>query len=256
MTNFLIVLLLAGAPTPKTPAAETPAAKAKAALDETTAVVFENKTLPEFLDYLKAKVRVEVMLDRAVCQQFMLPEQEIRFSANIREASLREGLETALAPLGLKVGTVGGTIVISTEEGLVVRQMKQKVSVSSGTAGDVLQRLKARTGANIVVDPRHRKKLEEAACELDLSHVPLETAVRLTAEVSGYRALRMGNVLFITTNERAKELRADADDPVGSGGSSHPILPFVEVAPGVQGLGGVAPAIPAPAGNPPPPPER
>lgn len=251
MTNFLIVLLLAGAPTPKTPAAETPAAKAKAALDETTAVVFENKTLAEFLDYVKAKVRVEVMLDRVVCQNFMLPEQEIRFSANIREAPLREGLETALAPLGLKVGTVGGTIVISSEEGLVVRQMKQKVSVSSGTTGEVLARLKAKTGANIVVDPRHRKKLEEASCELDLTHVPLETAVRLTAEVSGYRALRMGNVLFITTNERAKELRPDADDPLGSGGNASPHLPILDGFPG-----GVAPAIPAPAVPPPPPPQR
>ena len=134
-------------------------------------------------------------------------------SVSVRDVKLREGLSQALAPLGLKIGAVGGTIFISTEEGLITRQMRQRVSISSGLAGAVLADLANRTGANVVLDPRQKKSTAEAGCELELNDVTLETAVRLAAEVSGFRAVRMGNVLFVTSNERAEKLRADSDGP-------------------------------------------
>ena len=56
---------------------------------------------------------------------------------------------------------------------------------------------------------------------LKLDDVPLETAVRLAAEVGGLRVVRMNNVLFITSDARADKLRTDAEMlvPASPGGA-------------------------------------
>jgi hypothetical protein len=222
-------------------AADSPAQKAKAALDETGAVVAENQTLTEFASVIKAKTRADVLLDQAALLTGGIDPHSPVVTVNVRDVKLRDGYATALAPLGLRLGTVGGTIVISTDEGLTAKQMRQRVSLTPGPAGVVLADLALRTGANIVLDPRQKKTLGEAACELTLSDVTLETAVRLAAEVSGFRAVRMGNVLFVTSNERAEKLRADADGPTpatptGPGVNSIGELPVPVVPPGGPGV--------------------
>jgi hypothetical protein len=45
---------------------------------------------------------------------------------------------------------------------------------------------------------------------LQLEDVPLETAVRLLADLAGLKPVRLDNVLFVTTEERADKLRPDA----------------------------------------------
>ncbi len=71
--------------------------------------------------------------------------------------------------------------------------------------------------------------------------MPLETAVRLLAEMAGLKPVRVGNVLFVTKKETANELRADPD-------LQQPAQPG---QPGVPIAGGFAPAMAA-AANPPP----
>ena len=46
---------------------------------------------------------------------------------------------------------------------------------------------------------------------LRLEDVPLETAVRLLAEMAGLKPVRVGNTLFITSKETAAEMRQDPD---------------------------------------------
>ena len=173
----------------------------------------ESQSLVEFAAIVKARTRVDVVLDQTTLMAAGIDPNSPTIAANARDVKLRDGYAAALAPLGLRLGTVGGTIVISTDDGLTAKQMRQRVSLAPGSAGAVLADLAARTGANIVLDPRQKKQLGEAACDLTLSDVTLETAVRLAAEVSGFRAVRMGNVLFVTSNERAEKLRPDADGP-------------------------------------------
>jgi hypothetical protein len=209
MTTFLCVSALAFFPV----VAETPAQKARAALDETGSVVLESQTLTEFAAVVKAKTRADVVLDQSALLAGGIDPNTPTITVTVRDVKLRDGYAAALAPLGLRIGPVGATIVISTDEGLTARQMRQRVSLSPGPVGAVLTDLAQRTGANIVLDPRQKKTLGEAACDLALTDVTLETAVRLAAEVSGFRAVRMGNVLFVTSNDRAEKLRADADGP-------------------------------------------
>lgn len=250
MTPLVLLVCLAADPTPRGPKPETPAGKVRTALNQTGHVVLENKSLTDFVAYVKSKTRADVTLDLgAVGMMGMDPNAPV-ITVDVREVPLREGFAKALSPLGLKLGNVGGSIVISSEEGLIARQLRQSVSVTPGTAGAVLADLAARTGANVVIDPRQKKIIAEAGCDLELTDVPLETAVRLTAEVSGFRALRMGNVLFITSNERAKELRADADGPVVPQPAMPTFLGGIEDRPG-----GLAVPVPVPpAGGVPPPP--
>ena len=58
---FVLTACLAFAPTPKGANADTPAQKVKAALDEVGSVVMENKSLTDFVAYVKAKTRVDVI---------------------------------------------------------------------------------------------------------------------------------------------------------------------------------------------------
>jgi len=133
-----------------------------------------------------------------------------------------------------------------------------------------VKQLAADTGANLVLDPRLKDRAS-APVTLKLEDVPLETTVRLLAEVADLRAVRMSNVLFVTTPERAEKLRPDADGPVPATGATpffndhHPRpAPFgvfggiVPVAPPLQAVPAPAPKVEAPAEGakvaPPPPP--
>ena len=96
---------------------------------------------------------------------------------------------------------------------------------------------------------------------LQIEDVPLETAVRLLAEMAGLKPVRMGNVLFVTAKATATELRADPEmtqptPPIGvpvpfgngviggfggaiGGGIATPVPP--------PGPPAIAPAVPPPA---------
>src|SRR5262249_14325350 len=153
----------------------------------------------------------------------------------------------------------GDTVLVSTEENIIYRQLKHRVSVDvDGTPlNKALRELSQAHGVNVVVDPRTLKtKLAEAPVTLQVDDVPFETAVRLMAGIAGLRPVRMGNVLFVTSEERAEKLK-DSDTLVpnpglaaGGPGVLVPGLPGALAVPG--GLIPAAPVAPAnPPGNPP-----
>ena len=77
--------------------------------------------------------------------------------------------------------------------------------------------------------------------------MPLETAIRLAAEVAGMKAVRMGNVLFVTSEARGEKLRVDADGP------TQPTMPNPFFPGVVEGRAIPAPLpLPGPGGAAPP----
>jgi hypothetical protein len=96
------------------------------------------------------------------------------------------------------------------------------------------------TSTNVVLDPRLAKEAKGMPISLQLEEVPLETAVKLLAELANLGSVRVGNVLFVTTPQRADKLRADPDLlPPGSG------VPDIQVVPGFNpGNPGAVPAVP------------
>ncbi len=65
-------------------------------------------------------------------------------------------------------------------------------------------------GVNVLLDTRAEKGAD-AKVTLHLEDVPLETAVRLLAEMANLKPVRVGNVLFVTGKENANEMRQDPD---------------------------------------------
>lgn len=262
------------APAPAAGKANSPMESARKALDEVGDMSYQNKSLNEVIDDLKSKAKVPVTLDPMVFQ-FGFDPNAPAVSVSAKNVKLREGLGQVLAPLNLKCGLTRDGLFISTEEGLTARQLRQRVSVDCDVTpfDAALRQLAADTGANVVLDPRLKDKAK-VAVTLKLDDVPLETAVRLLAEVADLGAVRMSNVLFVTTAERAEKLRPAADAPTQPG--NNPVFPipggFDRPVPGLPGgfggIGGnpvpVAPPVevkpaavpPAPPPLPPPPPEK
>lgn len=67
------------------------------------------------------------------------------------------------------------------------------------------QRLAHQSGYNVVVDPRIANTTQTPAT-LELNNVPVDTAVRLLANIAGQSVVRLDNVLFVTTADNAEKL--------------------------------------------------
>lgn len=228
---------------PDPPAASTPIESWRKTLDQTCDLVFQNRSLKEVVDELKERTKIPIHLDPHVVN-FGINPHEPSVNVELKQVRLEDALRRILAPYNLRYALTREGLVISSEDLVVARQLRQRVKVDcAGTPfAEVIQRLAAETGANLVVDPRLKDKAQ-LAITLKLDDVPLESAVRLLAEVADLRALRLNNILFITSLERAERLRADADGPVPSGPPSPGSVPnqpigFPGIGIGFGGFGG------------------
>jgi hypothetical protein len=238
---------------------------ARKALDEVGDMTYEAKTLNEVIEDLKAKTKIPVVLDSQIFNFGLDPNQPV-VNVRLKQVKLKDGLKAALAPFNLKYGLTPEGLFISSEEGVITKQLRQRVSLDcDGTEfAATIKQLANDTGANVVVDPRLGEAAKKAVT-LKLDDVPLETAVRLLAEVADLRAVRSSNVLFITTVDKARDFR---DDGPTNPSPLNPFFPGVIGGPGIGIGGGVAfpgGPVPVPPGavevppggggaNPPPPP--
>jgi hypothetical protein len=242
----------ASAPAPAPAKPDSPMIAARKALDEIGDVQYQARALQDVITEIKDRTKVPVILDNSIYQYGLDPTQPT-VTVNLKQVKLRDGLKAILAPFNLKFGLTAEGLFISTEDGVITRQLRQRVSVDcEGTAfATAAKQLAIDTGANVVVDPRLGEKANKTV-SLKLDDVPLETAIRLLAEVADLRAIRMSNVLFVTTPEKADKLRPDSDGPT-SPSPINPVFPGGGPVPGVIGFGGIgipAPVAPAPGAPP------
>lgn len=257
----LAVGFAAAAPVPAK-ADDSAPAKARQALDQKVTLKAENKSLTEFVELLKEEAKVDVVLDTTALQQFGIDVNTPGVNFDVKDAKLKGVMKTALAKFNLRCGVTDAGLCISTEDGLTAKQLRHPVDVDATDRplGDLLRSLANETGANVVFDSRPGKKLLEAPVTMKADDVPLETAVRLAAEIGGYGAVRFGNVLFVTTIERAEKLAAVADPRLGPAnpnpvfppdGGFPPPIPGGAVPPIAPGIpGGVPPAADLPVQKP------
>jgi hypothetical protein len=218
--------------------------KARAALSNKVTIKAENKTLNEVIDLFKEYGKAEIVLDTAAVQMMGMDANTPMISFDVKDMPLKEALTKAFAAANLRYGVTSSGLVISTDEGITIRQLRQRVSLDADGKlfTDAIKGLMNESGANVVIDPRIAKKAADEKLTLKLEDVPLETAVRLAAEVAGYSVVRLSNVLFITSEARAEKMRPDADKPV-------PPTPGNPFFPGIDGGGAVPFAPPAPGGG-------
>ena len=225
--------------------AVSPVDELHAALDKTVTLKIERQPLSLAIDMLREKSKINFVIDSLTIQQTLgfTPDQPPSpVDLDLKQVKVRAALRSILSPYGLSFASVGDTVVITTEDMAMLRQMRQRVNVDLNKVEftEALKQLGRDTATNLIVDSRVEKEAK-APVSMQLEDVPLETAVRLLAEMAGLKPVRVGNVLFVTKKETANELRADPDlqQP------GQPGQPGVTIPGGFIGNGLVAP-------NPPP----
>jgi hypothetical protein len=234
--------------------AETAAEKVRKALDKTIANLdIDNQQLALAVEQLHEETKVNFVLDRATLAQMGIDiDNGAPVKANLKNVKARVALRNILNQYSLTYAIVGETVLISTEEVAVYRQLKQRVSVDLDRVpmDKALKGLARETATNLLVDSRAQKEAATGVT-LQLDDVPLETAVRLIAEGAGLKPVRLGNVVLVTTKAHATELRNEPELAPAPRfpGEAMPVPGGIAV-PGLA-VPAIAPAV-VPAPNPPP----
>jgi type II secretory pathway component GspD/PulD (secretin) len=248
--------LLAAPQSEKPP--ESPADKIRKALDEPISIEFKEQSLGRVLAELSEKTKVKLVFDPAL-GPIGYDADELPITAKLQDVKLRSALRTMLTQQNLTFVPLKDKIVVTTEgERALYLQLRQQVSVDLEDVplATALKRLSRDTHTCLVLDPRVAKEAKAAPITLQVDDVPLETAVRLVAEIASLKAVRVGSVVFVTTEARADKLRAEPDLlPANSKEAAYELVPEMRMIPRRKMPVPLAPpaAIPAPAPAPAPP---
>lgn len=223
------------------------------ALDQPITVDFAGTTLEDVVQHLKEKTKVNFILDQIAAQggDVMVNPNAANFVLKSNGKKVRQALQQVLSPYHLTYVILGDSVLITTDEMAVQRQMRQRVTVDVDEVAlnKALRELARTHGVSLIIDPRVAKEAQ-GKVSLQLEDTTLETGVRLLAEFGGLKAVRVGNVLLVTTEEKAEKLRREEIANMGRDG---PPVQFIDrVMPGGPG-GGVPPLVVPP---PPAPPEK
>ena len=262
-TGLALALALTAAPAAPVPsapdgkkAAETPAERVRRALDQNIAnLEIENQQLNLALEQLHEETKITFVLDRATIAQMMGIDVDngAPVRAKMQNIKARTALRNILNQYSLAYAIVGDSVLITSEEMAVYRQLKQRVSVDLDRVpmDKALKGLARETGTNLLVDSRAQKE-SQATVTLQLDDVPLETAVRLIAEGAGLKPVRVGNVVLVTTKAHATELRNEPELAPSPRVPNADGPPVPAVPPGIAvPVPGVAPLAPNPPALPP-----
>jgi hypothetical protein len=214
-------LSVSAAPAPSAPpasdadAALSPVEKARQGLDRPVTLKIDRQTLAQTVAQLSAKAKVRIVLDvQAITGQLgSAPDgTPVQTPMDLKDVKVRAALRTLLAPYNLTFVIVGDSVVVTTEDAAAAQQMGQHVSVNFDKVdlAAALKQIARETAVNIALDPRAEKEAMSKV-SLQVEDVPLETAVRLLAEMAGLKPVRADNALFVTKKDVAAEMRGDPD---------------------------------------------
>lgn len=258
--------LLTAAPAgPEKGKAASPAEKLRADLDQVISIEITEQPLDLALKQLHEQTKLNFVIDRWTIQQMGMQPENMPVTIKLKDVKTKSALRSILTPYQLGYAIIGDTIVVSTEDMAMYKQMRQRVNVDfdKEELSSAMKKMARETATNLIVDSRAAKEAKMEVT-LQMEDVPLETAVRLMTEMAGLKPVRVGNVLFITTKANAAELRADPDliQPAGPRGVNvqemllqqgiavpgvaPAIAPPPAPAPGQPGVGTVPPSAPDP----------
>jgi type II secretory pathway component GspD/PulD (secretin) len=156
--------------------------------------------------------KINFVLDRVTLAQNGIDPDQLTVSLKLKDVKARSALRSLLTPYNLNFAILGDTVLVSTDDVAMLRQVRQRVSIDLEKVdlAKALKQLARETGTNLIVDTRAGKDAQTPVT-LQMEDVPLETAVRLMAEMVNLKPVRVGNTLFVTTKANANELRNDPD---------------------------------------------
>ena len=223
---------LTAAPAVPEKAAASPAEKVRTVLEQVISVDVSEQPLDLALKQLHEQTKLNFVLDRFTLLQMGQQPEQMPVNVKLKDVKVKSALRSILTPYNLSYAIIGDTVIVSTDEMAMYRQMRQRVNLDceKEELTTVLKKLARETATNLMVDTRAAKEAK-IEVSLQMEDVPLETAVRLMAEMAGLKPVRVGNVLFVTTKANANEMRADPD-LAQPNGPRNPALEQQIIAPG------------------------
>ena len=219
--------------------------KIRKTLDQNITLDYAGQSFNEAINHLKERTQLPVVVDQFALQNVGLVDGvPCRIELHNNRGKVRNALQHLLHSYNLTYVVLEDCLLITSEETAVQRQMRQRfpVDVKDVPAATVLRDLSRQAGISLVIDPRLGSVIK-ANVTLQLEDATVETSLRLVAEFVDVKAVRMGNVIFVTDPKRAAGIRKEE-----AGSSSNP--GFMDRAmPIGAAFGGVA----MPAGQIPPP---
>ena len=228
---FLFGLLLGWALTHATVFGQSTEAKPSATdkvregLDKVITVDFTGQSLPDVISHLRHKTGLTITFDPLTSQVPFDPNNGGQPPAPITVKATKEKASQVLRKLlnanQLCYVIIDDAILVTTEDLAAVRQYRQRVSVDFDEVPlkKAARDLAKKHGINLVIDPKIAKQAETAV-SLQVENTGVETALRVLAELASLKAVRMGNVTFITSEEKAKKIRDEEphqlDSPLNS----------------------------------------
>jgi len=219
--------------------------KIRKELDHAVTLDVDQQPLALAINQVQELTRINFVLDRLTLTQNGIDPDQLTVTLKLKNVKARSALRSLLTPYNLNYAILGDTVLVSTDDVAMLRQVRQRVSIDLDKMelSKALKRLARETGTNLVVDPRVGKDAQTPVT-LQMDDVPLETAVRLMAEMVNLKPVRVGNTLFVTSKTNAAELRNDPDlQPAPMpGNAAERLIINGAIAPGAA----PAPAPPAP----------
>lgn len=218
--------------------------KLRQGLDKQITVNFTGQNIEEVLNHIKDKSGLPISIDDASMAMmnvnFLNPNgQPMQVQVKATNEKTSAVLRKFLNHYRMTYVIFEDSILVTGEEYALMRQMKQRVSVNveDVPAKKAITDLARNHGINLVIDPKVATQADTAV-SLSVDNTGIETAVRLLAELASLKAVRMGNVMFVTDETRAKKIREEEghqfDNPF------NPNMPYVERGIGIGGaFGGV-----------------
>jgi hypothetical protein len=195
----------------------SPVERLHQALEKPISIKFDNMTLAAAIDALRKQTNIKIILDSQTIAQTLgyAPEQSPPCGAiELKDVKARTALRTVLAPYNLGYIRYGDALLVTTEDMAMMRLLKQQVTIDidKGDVAGALEQIAHDTGVNIILDKKHADKQAQTPLPpLHMEDVELATAVRLLAVMAGLKPVRVGNVLFITSKDNAKDMMQDPD---------------------------------------------
>ncbi|MBI1833095.1 MAG: hypothetical protein HYR84_16770 [Planctomycetes bacterium] len=250
----------------------TAAEKLRASLDKTVTFDYTGQSLTDVLNHFRDKTGIAINVDPIAMMQMGVNDGGGIPGGVIPGVPMAQGQQVQLKATNEKAGQVlrrllnahqlayilfEDAVLITTEDAALVRQMRQRVTVDLEDVpfSKAVRNLARTHGINLVIDPKVAKQAD-APVSLQLDNTGIETTVRLLAELANLKAVRMGNVLFVTSEEKAKKIREEEPNQLDNLNPNNPLVPpgirFGFGGMGMGGFGGagialptrVAPAIP------------
>lgn len=180
--------------------------KIRKTLDQVIALDYAGQSFSEAIQHLRDRTQLPIVLDQIALQQLGLIDG-MPFNIEMRNVGgkVRSALQHLLGTFNLTYVILEDCMLITTEETAVARQMRQRVPIdlTDIPATKALRQVARQAGVSLVIDPRVVKAAGQNVT-LQLEDVSVETSLRLVAELVDLKAVRMGNVVFVTDDARLR----------------------------------------------------